>query len=81
MRHAPRIILSAAIFLVMSFTAHAQVTTSTLVGLVRDTSNAVIPGATVIATLISVDGRSNWLEGAQLISVYFMIGLAFYFVP
>ena len=38
-------------------------------------------GATVIAVLISVDGRSNWLEGAQLISVYVMLGLAFYFVP
>ena len=42
---------------------------------------AALVGASVIATLISVDGRSNWLEGAQLISVYFMIGLAFYFVP
>jgi Ca2+:H+ antiporter len=42
---------------------------------------AALIGASVIATLISVDGRSNWLEGAQLISVYFMIGLAFYFVP
>ena len=38
-------------------------------------------GATIIAVLISVDGRSNWLEGAQLISVYVMLGLAFYFVP
>ncbi len=28
----------------------AQVTTATLVGLVRDTSGAVVPGATVIAT-------------------------------
>ena len=42
---------------------------------------AALIGASVIATLISVDGRSNWLEGAQLISVYLMIGLAFYFVP
>jgi Ca2+:H+ antiporter len=42
---------------------------------------AALIGATVIATLISVDGRSNWLEGAQLISVYLMIGMAFYFVP
>jgi Ca2+:H+ antiporter len=38
-------------------------------------------GATLIAVLVSVDGRSNWLEGAQLISLYILIGIAFYFVP
>jgi outer membrane receptor protein involved in Fe transport len=50
MRHAQRIFLSVAILLVISIAAHAQVTTSTLVGLVRDAQNAVIPGATVVAT-------------------------------
>ena len=50
MRHAQRVFLSAAILLFISIAAHAQVTTSTLVGLVRDASNAVIPGATVVAT-------------------------------
>ena len=34
----------------ISVAADAQVTTSTLVGLVRDAQNAVIPGATVVAT-------------------------------
>lgn len=38
-------------------------------------------GATLIAVLISVDGESNWLEGAELVALYAMIGLAFYFVP
>jgi Ca2+:H+ antiporter len=37
--------------------------------------------ATLIAVLISVDGESHWLEGAELIALYLMIGLAFYFVP
>src|SRR5688572_1834196 len=50
MRQAQRVFLSAAILLLVSIAAHAQVTTSTLVGLVRDASNAVIPGATVVAT-------------------------------
>ncbi|HUP39524.1 MAG TPA: TonB-dependent receptor, partial [Vicinamibacterales bacterium] len=50
MRQALRILLSIALLLVISITAHAQVTTSTLVGLVRDAQNAVIPGATVVAT-------------------------------
>jgi Ca2+:H+ antiporter len=37
-------------------------------------------GAAFIAVLISVDGESNWLEGAQLMALYLMIGIAFYFV-
>src|SRR5687768_8111153 len=50
MRHAPRFFLSTALLFVVSIAAHAQVTTATLVGLVRDAQNAVIPGATVVAT-------------------------------
>ena len=37
-------------------------------------------GAALIAVLISVDGESNWLEGAQLIALYIMLGISFYFV-
>lgn len=40
-----------------------------------------LAAATLIAVLISVDGESHWLEGAQLISLYAVLGLAFYFVP
>ena len=50
MRQIERLALSAALLLVVSLAAHAQVTTSTLVGLVRDAQNAVIPGVTVVAT-------------------------------
>jgi Ca2+:H+ antiporter len=42
---------------------------------------AALVAATLIAVLISVDGESNWLEGAELISLYAILGLAFYFVP
>ena len=38
-------------------------------------------GATLIAVLISVDGESHWLEGAQLVALYAILGLAFYYVP
>ncbi len=38
-------------------------------------------GAALIAVLISVDGESNWLEGAELVALYLMLGIAFYFVP
>jgi Ca2+:H+ antiporter len=41
--------------------------------------SALIAG-TLIAVLISIDGESNWLEGVQLISLYAILGLAFYFV-
>jgi len=36
----------------------------------------------VVATFIVVtDGESNWVEGLQLLSVYLILALAFYFVP
>jgi Ca2+:H+ antiporter len=36
----------------------------------------------VLATVIVVvDGESNWVEGLQLMAVYLILGLAFYFVP
>ncbi len=37
--------------------------------------------ASLVAALIGLDGESNWLEGAQLLAVYLIIGLAFYFLP
>ncbi len=37
--------------------------------------------AALIAVLISVDGESNWLEGAELVGLYAILGIAFYFVP
>ncbi len=40
---------------------------------------ATLGVAVFLATLISLDGRSNWLEGAQLLAVYVIIGLAFFF--
>lgn len=38
-------------------------------------------GAVVIAAFIALDGESNWLEGAQLLVVYIIIGMAFFFLP
>lgn len=37
--------------------------------------------AILITVMISIDGRSNWLEGIQLIALYTIIGIAFFFVP
>lgn len=40
-----------------------------------------LTAAAVIAAFISVDGRSNWLEGAMLLAVYAILSLAFFFLP
>jgi Ca2+:H+ antiporter len=34
-----------------------------------------------IIALISQDGESNWMEGVQLLAVYAILGIAFYFLP
>lgn len=36
--------------------------------------------AVMIINYLSSDGRCNWLEGAQLISVYLIIAIAFFFI-
>ena len=34
-----------------------------------------------IMALISQDGESNWMEGVQLLAVYAIIGIAFFYLP
>jgi Ca2+:H+ antiporter len=34
-----------------------------------------------ILALIAHDGESHWMEGVQLLAVYLILGLAFYFLP
>ena len=36
--------------------------------------------AVLIAQFISLDGESNWLEGALLLAAYFIVALAFYYL-
>lgn len=35
----------------------------------------------VITVLVSSDGESNWLEGAALLAVYMILGIAFFLLP
>jgi Ca2+:H+ antiporter len=35
----------------------------------------------VLVALIALDGESNWLEGAELVAVYLIVALAFFFFP
>ncbi len=41
---------------------------------------ALIVGV-MIAALVSADGESNWLEGAELLAVYVILALAFFLLP
>jgi Ca2+:H+ antiporter len=41
---------------------------------------ALIAGV-LIAALVSADGESNWLEGAELLAIYIILGLAFFLMP
>ncbi len=34
-----------------------------------------------VVTLISQDGETNWFEGLQLLGVYVILGMSFYFLP
>lgn len=50
--------------------------------LVFTTFEVLAVGASVaIVSLVSVDGESNWLEGAQLLAVYAILAMAFFFLP
>jgi Ca2+:H+ antiporter len=37
--------------------------------------------AVTIVAVVSLDGESNWFEGVQLIAIYLVLAIAFYFAP
>lgn len=40
-----------------------------------------LAGTSLVTAFIANDGESNWLEGAMLLGVYVIIGIAFFFLP
>ncbi|HOV05666.1 MAG TPA: calcium/proton exchanger [Anaerolineaceae bacterium] len=42
---------------------------------------AALMSAVIVTYFVSADGESNWLEGAALIAVYIIFGLAFFIFP
>jgi Ca2+:H+ antiporter len=40
-----------------------------------------VVGAIIIVEQISGDGESNWVEGVQLLSVYAILAILFYYLP
>jgi len=68
------------------FVAPVLVLISHLVGTPMDLVFTQLEIATVgltviLVALIALDGESNWFEGAQLLAMYAIIALAFYFYP
>ncbi len=46
------------------------------------TMEVVAVGLSVLVmSLISLDGKSHWMEGVQLLAVYVILGIAFFFLP
>jgi Ca2+:H+ antiporter len=41
---------------------------------------AALTLSVLLATIVSIDGESNWLEGAQLLAVYAIVALGFFFL-
>jgi Ca2+:H+ antiporter len=37
--------------------------------------------AVILARMVAEDGESNWLEGAMLLMIYAILGVAFFFLP
>jgi len=42
---------------------------------------AAIGLAVATVSLVAIDGESNWLEGLQLLGLYVILAVAFYFIP
>ncbi len=42
---------------------------------------AAVALAGIVVTVAAIDGETNWLEGVQLIAVYLIFAIAFYYVP
>jgi Ca2+:H+ antiporter len=39
-----------------------------------------VAAASMIAAFVSLDGRSNWLEGSMLLVLYVILAVAFFFL-
>jgi Ca2+:H+ antiporter len=69
------------------FVAPVLVLASLVVG--PSAMNLALPAGLVLTILLSIvitgqiagDGRSDWLKGVQLLAVYFVIGITFFFLP
>jgi Ca2+:H+ antiporter len=47
----------------------------------RDQMDATLAIAVISVAFIAHDGETNWMEGVQLLAVYAILVLGFYFLP
>lgn len=59
----------------------SALTTSHVTILFSNVELITVVVAVVIAGQVTRDGKTNWLEGAQLLAAYTIIALAFFFIP
>jgi Ca2+:H+ antiporter len=52
-----------------------------LVLVFKDFELIALGAASLIAAFVAHDGESNWFEGAMLLAVYLIVGLAFFYLP
>ena len=79
------IAVSSSIQIAM-FVAPVLIIISPLLGhpmsiLFHNSELVAVSAAVAIAALIAMDGKSHWLEGAQLLAAYAILALAFYYIP
>jgi Ca2+:H+ antiporter len=66
---------------VLVFASHARPRGGPMDLLFTPMEVAAVILAVIIARMVCEDGESNWLEGAMLLMIYAVLGLAFYFLP
>ena len=62
--------------MLLSWIRYFQVGISTL-----PIENKVGSRTAILVNFVALDGKSHWMEGVQLIAVYAILGIAFYFLP
>ena len=60
---------------------HVRLYLSALVETIAIALLGTLVAAVLVANLVAADGETNWLEGAQLLAVYLVLGVAFFFLP
>src|SRR6185369_819884 len=58
----------------------AEHSTAVMVAM-KNHMDLAVKAAVGVVNLVAQDGESNWLEGALLLAVYVVLGLAFFFLP
>ncbi len=73
--------LQIALFVapVLVFTGHAMGVPLDLHFSIMEVIAVIV--AVAVTAMISQDGETNWMEGAMLLAVYVMLGMAFYHLP